>query len=43
VDNNASTMSSKPTSTPAFGSSASPHKVLKFPRLIIESPKPKDF
>ena len=43
VDDNANTASSKPISTPASGSSAPSHKVLKFPRFIIESPKPEAF
>jgi len=36
VDDDASTVSSKPTSAPFC-------KVLKFSYFIIESPKPKDF
>jgi len=43
VDDNANTASSKPTSAPASSSSAPPRKVLKFPRFIIESPKPEAF
>jgi len=43
VDDDASTVSSKPTSAPASGLSAPPCKVLKFPRFIIESPKPEAF
>jgi len=43
VDDDASTASSKLTSAPAFGSSAPSRKVLKFPRFIIESPKPETF
>ena len=43
VDDDANTASSKPTSAPASGSSAPPCKVLKFPRFIIESPKPEAF
>jgi len=43
VDDDASTASSKPTSASASGLSASPHKVLKFPCFIIESPKPETF
>jgi len=43
VDDDANTASSKPTSAPASGSSALSRKVLKFPRFIIESPKPEAF
>ena len=43
VDDDAGTVSSKLTSTSASGLSAPPHKVLKFPHFIIESPKPKAF
>jgi len=43
VDNDASTAFSKPAPTPAFGSSVSPRKVIKFSCFIIESPKPKEF
>jgi len=43
VDDDASTASSKPASAPASGSFAPSHKVLKFPRFIIESPKPEAF
>ena len=43
VDDDANTVSSKPTSAPISGSSTPPHKVLKFPRFIIKSPKPKAF
>jgi len=43
VDDDANTASSKPTPTPASGSSVPPRKVLKFPRFIIESPKPEAF
>jgi len=43
VDDDANTASSKPASAPASGSSAPPRKVLKFPRFIIESPKPEAF
>jgi len=43
VDDDANTASSKPASTPASGLSAPPRKVLKFPRFIIESPKPEAF
>jgi len=43
VDDNANTASSKPTSAPASGSSTPLCKVLKFPRFIIESPKPEAF
>jgi len=43
VDDDANTASSKPASAPASGLSAPPRKVLKFPRFIIESPKPKAF
>jgi len=43
VDDDASTASSKPASAPASGSSAPSRKVLKFPRFIIESPKPEAF
>ena len=43
VDDDASTASSKPMSVPASGLSAPLRKVLKFPRFIIESPKPEAF
>jgi len=43
VDNDANTASFKLMSAPASGSSAPPCKVLKFPRFIIESPKPEAF
>jgi len=43
VDDDVNITSSKPTSAPASGLSALPRKVLKFPRFIIESPKPEAF
>jgi len=43
VDDDASTLSSKLTSAPASSSSTPLHKVLKFPRFIIKSPKLKKF